>query len=65
MRFIALIVGQFLYCRCWGGSCTATPGRQYNCRPNRNYNFNYGWLLVFPILALIAGVLSGAEAKKI
>ena len=19
---------------CWGGSCTATPGRQYNCRPN-------------------------------
>ena len=19
---------------CWGGSCTATPGRQYNCHPN-------------------------------
>ena len=37
-----LIVGQVRNCGSWGGSCTATPGRQYNCRPNENLNIIFG-----------------------
>jgi hypothetical protein len=50
MRHIfMLLVRQLLHCGCWGGSCTATPGRQYNCRPN--------WIHIIRLGGLLAGLI--------
>jgi uncharacterized protein (DUF433 family) len=40
-----LVGRQGLNCGCWGGSCTATPGRQCNCRPNGIHKISLGGLL--------------------
>ena len=41
-----LVPSQGLFCERWGGSCTATPGRQCNCRPNGTHNVSPGRVLV-------------------